>query len=517
MPKSRFTRCVSVAAAVALFGASACSVSPTKRESLSYSLSSNPSGAQAITDKGENLGVTPLQVDQEYERRQVEASGWPYLLASAGLLVLGGSAIASLGDSESTEALPLVGGTVSLVTGFVAFGVGFASSMGAFDATQVRPVGSAQWTNLDKDAKDHQIAEALLGSVRLRSPGYRDQLINVQNGGQFQVTMVPGQSGAGAVAARPASNSQGLLKSLAKAKQQAAPKSATQSEPKPTAIDVKSGQQANNSAHAKPSLPKFVAASPQPTAFALVVGIENYRDISAPNGARADAERFAKMLQESMGVPQKNIRLLTDQKATRSDILAQANWLKKNVPPGGRIYFYFSGHGSPDVETGQSYILPYEASPELLKDTGVQLSNVLGRLGKSEAREVLAFVDSCFSGSGGRSLLPEGTRPLVPVKQVAKKPKVALFSAADASQISGNVPGENAGLFTNYVLEGLGKGKADGDGNGQVTLAELGSYVQPRVERVAKQNSRDQTPKLSMDDKLGEPEHIIVTWGLPLD
>lgn len=460
-------------ALVALLGASACTHSPIEQKTYNYSITSTPSDARVINEHGEHLGTTPLEVEQDYEQKSVSIMGWPFILGGVGAGALGASLLVI--PEEDPGLGSVMGGTMLIGAGLSMAIVGTLASLGIMDTTQVRPVGSMAWRTMPgAEPTDEHIARALFGEVRLRAPGHRDQVISAQDNAKLAITMTPGTPG-------------GEVREVA-----------ARAGTKVSSLD-------------------FVSASPQPTAFALVIGVENYRDIPAPNGARADAERFAKMLQESMGVPQKNIRLLTDQKATRSDILAQANWLKRTVPPGGRIYFYFSGHGSPDVETGQSYILPYEASPELLKDTGVQLSQVLGRLGKSDAKEVLAFVDSCFSGSGGRSVLPEGTRPLVPVKEVAAKPKVALFSAADASQISGNVPGENAGLFTSYVLEGLGKGRADADGNGQVTLAELGSYVQPRVERVAKQASRDQTPKLAMDDGLGQAENVIVTWGLPLD
>lgn len=91
--------------------------------------------------------------------------------------------------------------------------------------------------------------------------------------------------------------------------------------------------------------------------------------------------------------------------------------------------------------------LRLEGKPETISHSGVEMERVLSTLGDSKAREVLAFVDACFSGRGDRSVVPEGTRPLVPVQKLEAKTKVALFSASGAKEIAGNVPGKDGGLL----------------------------------------------------------------------
>ncbi len=258
----------------------------------------------------------------------------------------------------------------------------------------------------------------------------------------------------------------------------------------------------------------FATATPQRQSYALIIGVEEYRDLPAPTGARGDAEKFAELVKLSMGLPEQNIRVLTDQNATRGDILSELRWLDNNVPAGGRIYLYFSGHGSPDPSEGTSFLLPYEATPESMEDTGLELSMVMDRLEATSAREIIAFVDACFSGTGGRSVLPEGIRPLVPVQDTKPKSRIAIFSASQATEISGNRAGEDIGLFTHYLVEGLGLGRADGDGDGQISLAELEAYVAPRVAREARQASREQNPSLFVSEDLGLASDLVVTWGI---
>ncbi len=256
----------------------------------------------------------------------------------------------------------------------------------------------------------------------------------------------------------------------------------------------------------------LVAASPQPGSYALVVGIERYRDLPSPTGARRDAEGFAQMLRRTLGLKDDHVRVALDDRATRTDIDKHLEWLKTEVPAGSRVYFYFSGHGAPDVASGSPYLLPFDGDPKTVERTGLGLGAVMKGLGETRAKEALTIVDACFSGAGGRSVLPAGARPLVRVKDAAPPARVALFSATGASEISGPAPGAAEGLFTRTVLEGLGGGKADADGDGQISLAELAGWVKPRVTREALKDQRAQTPTLTMG--AGESaDKFIVGYG----
>lgn len=258
----------------------------------------------------------------------------------------------------------------------------------------------------------------------------------------------------------------------------------------------------------------FTSATPQPGAFALVIGIEKYRDAPAPKGARNDAERFARFARQTLGIPESNIVVALDDRAAKSDMEKNLDWLKSNVQAGSRVYFFFSGHGAPEPSKGTSYLLPYDGDPRFLERTALPMADVLRSLSQTKAREVLAIVDTCFSGAGGRSVLPPGARALVRVQTAPAARTVALLSASSGAEISGPVAGGDAGLFTQHVLDGLGHGRADINGDGQISLQELTDYVKPRVSREAKRENRDQNPSLTMGAGVGAAESFIVEWGL---
>ena len=267
---------------------------------------------------------------------------------------------------------------------------------------------------------------------------------------------------------------------------------------------------------ATPEPTTVLSATPQPNAYALVIGIEDYRDVPPVPGAEQDASRIVEVLRTTLGLPENNIVLATGKRASRSDIIKQIRWLQANVPAGGRIYFYFSGHGAPESSSGASYLVPWDGDPRFLDDTALPLSQVITMLEQTKAKEVLAFADSCFSGAGGRSVLPPGARPLVRMKAPdAPKTRVALYSAASGAEISGPIPGGHGGLFSSYVAEALGTGRADLDGDGQITLQELVDWVGPRVARDAKRDNREQNPSLLLGRKLGSARDFVVGWGYP--
>lgn len=81
------------------------------------------------------------------------------------------------------------------------------------------------------------------------------------------------------------------------------------------------------------------------TGYALLVGINGYRNISILNGCINDAiDVRAKLL--SFGWDPNRILLLLDEEATKSDILSGIQWLVSHCNEKDSLWFGFSGHGS---------------------------------------------------------------------------------------------------------------------------------------------------------------------------
>ncbi len=231
--------------------------------------------------------------------------------------------------------------------------------------------------------------------------------------------------------------------------------------------------------------------------FALIIGIEDYAGVPNADFAQRDAEAV-RAHAKALGTPDRNIVLLKGSQAGRASIKKYLEtWLPRNLKKNSKLLFFFSGHGAPDAATGEAYLLPWDGDPKFLKDTGYPIKRLYTSLEKLPAEEILVVVDACFSGAGGRSVLPRGTRPLVTRVDVGRTAvnRIVVLSASDADEITGSQESEGHGLFTYYLLKGL-----NGAAGAPVTAAGLYKYLKPKVRDAARRENRDQTPQLFAPD-----------------
>ncbi|UQA57590.1 caspase family protein [Polyangium aurulentum] len=261
-----------------------------------------------------------------------------------------------------------------------------------------------------------------------------------------------------------------------------------------------------------PAPAELVTGAPQPGAYALVVGVEKYQHAPAVPGARGDAQRFARMVTQSFGVPADHVRMALDDRADRLGIDLQIEWLARNAPKDARIYFYYSGRGAPIL--GFPHLLPHDGDPKSLGSSALPVWSVLKKLGDIGAKEVVAVLDTCFSGSGGRSTPGADGAPARVVRDASVAPRVLLLSAVRGAEITHTGP-EGGGLFTHWLVEAVGKGRADVDGDGRISLQEIGAWAAPRVARDAARSGGSQTPILLGGPGASRPEAFYVLSGLP--
>lgn len=229
--------------------------------------------------------------------------------------------------------------------------------------------------------------------------------------------------------------------------------------------------------------------------LAIIVGIRSYETLPAVPYADADAEAVAEQFRE-FGFSTAAIKILIDSDATFTDLTAALEgWLPRVVRPDSRVYIYFSGHGAPSVGDGAAYLVPRDGDPEYLKSTAVPLNKLIAGLGKLRIAHAYVLLDSCFSGTGSRSVIAKGLRPLVVVKKPAVSDKVSILAAAAGDQAAGSSDSHRHGLFTFHLLAGI-RGAADANTDGRVTLREIHEYLFRRVKDEARTANREQMPVL---------------------
>ena len=94
-------------------------------------------------------------------------------------------------------------------------------------------------------------------------------------------------------------------------------------------------------------------------------------------------------------------------------------------------------------------------------------------------------------------MLPKGARPLVTkVDEGAESMGgLVVLSASEGDEISLSDERQGHGLFTYHLLKALN------EKNGRSTVKGLYDYLVPRVQDGARQQNRDQTPRLIAADE----------------
>ncbi|MBC8199735.1 MAG: caspase family protein [Desulfobacteraceae bacterium] len=247
-------------------------------------------------------------------------------------------------------------------------------------------------------------------------------------------------------------------------------------------------------------IPKKVKGFENKNNVALIIGISDYREKLIPTVkyAARDAEIIAKYLEKLGGIPRSNIKLLTDDTATKSDIEAYSeDWLPRRVNQDSTVFIYYAGHGTPDPQGREAYIVPYEGHPDFPSKL-YPLKKMYESLNKLPAKDVIVMLDSCFSGAKGRSITREGARPItISIENpVLSGGKITVIAGSTGNQISSDYDKVQHGLFTYYLLRGI-RGEADINRNDVVELGELYRYVRTNVsEKASLELNRDQTPVL---------------------
>ena len=240
---------------------------------------------------------------------------------------------------------------------------------------------------------------------------------------------------------------------------------------------------------------------PDPKKWALVVGLERYSHLPPVDYAASDAQTTANYFVNLLGVPEKNVILLENEKATRSALASRLkDYLPGNLTADSTLYVYFAGHGMPDVSTGDPYLAFYDSEATNIARTGYRFREFLADIGSLNVKNAYVFTDACFSGMAARGdkMLIPGARPaLIRVDDInLATGKVVAMGASTGSQLSLAYHDKRHGLFTYYLLAGL-RGGGDPDSSGVVTFGNLFGYMKENVERVSRRTTMEQVPSIT--------------------
>ena len=237
---------------------------------------------------------------------------------------------------------------------------------------------------------------------------------------------------------------------------------------------------------------------------ALIIGVEGYRTAAEAKYAANDAAVFQNYAEIALGVPAQNIKVLTNEQATRADILlALKAWLPTVTRPDkSELFIFYAGHGMPTADGSSAYIVPFDANVQLLEDTGISRTRLYAEIDAVAPKSATFFFDNCYGGTNRNEELLIASRPLsIKVEDSPVPSNYLVFNAGESDQTAGVLDEVKHGRFSYFLFKGL-EGEADIDGNGKISAGELQGYVRDAVSRYS---AGSQTPTM-----LGNTERLVL-------
>ena len=171
-------------------------------------------------------------------------------------------------------------------------------------------------------------------------------------------------------------------------------------------------------------------AQAQNNRAALIIGIEHYRNpVTAPSllGVPADMNS-AKQIAKAMGIPDKNVTVIQNQQATKRNLMEAFKKVSEFGANGGRVFIYFSGHGSRDYDhkKKQCYegLLSYDE--ELI--TNEEIASATQKL-KDNVDKTIVLFDACHAGGVLKTALQ--TRSAGSTPAISLTPKFVAKGSLD--------------------------------------------------------------------------------------
>jgi len=243
-------------------------------------------------------------------------------------------------------------------------------------------------------------------------------------------------------------------------------------------------------------------------AVAVVLGIEDYKDLPPAPYADNDAKIIEKYFKTRLGIEHVVVFKNEEISGLKFDDIFNPDYgqLQKSILRGETdLFVFYSGHGVPSKDGENIYLFPSDGKVERLDIQGYDLNKFYHDLDALGARSVTVFMDACFSGAS-RTTEKIAAENLVATKGVRIQPKLigpwhnnpnfSVFNSSGANETSLGFDPTQTGLFTYYLCVGL-QGDADLNNDFKITNGELFDFVQSKVVKTSKKIFGVQTPQFN--------------------
>jgi hypothetical protein len=240
--------------------------------------------------------------------------------------------------------------------------------------------------------------------------------------------------------------------------------------------------------------------------WALIIGIDKYRNATPLRYAVNDAKAVRDLIVNEFGFGAKNVIELYDEQATKDNILRAFDELIKNTDENDRVFIFYAGHGiTMPLPEGKErgYILPVDADPSKPVLTAISTDQLNEFSEAMPAKHLYFVMDACYGGLIFTRSQPVSAEVQNFLEVISTRRTRQAITAGGRDQPVFDTGPSGHSVFTFHFINGLKTMSADLDKNGVITASEIASYILPRVTAESK---GQQTPQygILIGDRGGE-------------
>jgi len=258
--------------------------------------------------------------------------------------------------------------------------------------------------------------------------------------------------------------------------------------------------------------------------YALLIGVDENK---VSGYALPDVSKDIKALADVLVHPQRcaylkdNLKILTDQEATRRGILDKLEWLQERIQAdtsgNATAIVYFTGHGWYTNSNGESeyYLIPYDFREGEIRSHGLRATDFAEAVARLEPQRLLVILDCCHAGGmgvkgatlptgytesaispsllmGGEKSVSSGAKGL---EALATGVGRAVLSSSTGDQPSYMRKDGKMSIFTYHLIEALTGHAEPEEGAKEVLVSDIMGHVHRHVPQSANDDwGVEQTP-----------------------
>ncbi|MGF1623339.1 MAG: caspase domain-containing protein [Alphaproteobacteria bacterium] len=161
------------------------------------------------------------------------------------------------------------------------------------------------------------------------------------------------------------------------------------------------------------------------------------------------------------------------------EALREINRALKRTDPDDFVLIYYSGHGKLDG-AGRLYLATVDTELAVLESTSIPVHAIRALIDVAHSSRTALILDCCYSGAVGHAFRGGVDEQL---HLTSGGRGTFIMTASTGIQTAQEKEGDEFGLFTKHVINGIRSGEADRDSDGYVTMSELYAHVHEQVLR----------------------------------